>query len=100
MASESKRGSKKAKDASSAAQAGAYDPSALLCKNFLHIFKKSRIIGSFSIKRYFPEDYAVNMKPLAADIAPWYRLRLPTCGRRLESQAHHLCFFQFVLLKL
>ena len=35
-----------------------------------------------------------------AAIAPWFRLRLPSCGPRFESQAHHLCFFQFVLLKL
>ena len=29
-----------------------------------------------------------------AAIAPWFRLRLPSCGPRFESQAHHLCFFQ------
>ena len=33
-------------------------------------------------------------------IAPWFRLRLPSCGPGFESQAHHLRFFQFVLLKL
>ena len=32
-----------------------------------------------------------------AAIAPWFRLRLPFCGPGFESQAHHLCFFQFVL---
>ena len=37
---------------------------------------------------------------MGAAIAPWFRLRLPSCGPRFESQAHHLCFFQFVLLKL
>ena len=26
--------------------------------------------------------------------------RLPSCGPGFKSQAHHLCFFQFVLLKL
>ena len=31
-----------------------------------------------------------------AAIAPWFRLRLPSCGPGFESQAHH----QFVLLKL
>ena len=36
----------------------------------------------------------------AAAIAPWFSLCLPSCGPRFESQAHHLCFFQFVLLKL
>ena len=24
-----------------------------------------------------------------AAIAPWFRLRLPSCGPRFESQAHH-----------
>ena len=33
-------------------------------------------------------------------IAPRFCLRLPSCGPGFESQAHHLCFFQFVLLKL
>ena len=32
-----------------------------------------------------------------AAIAPCFRLRLPSCGPRFESQAHHLRFFQFVL---
>ena len=26
-------------------------------------------------------------------IAPWFRLRLPSCGPWFESQALHLCFF-------
>ena len=33
-------------------------------------------------------------------IAPWFCLRLPSCGPGFKSQAHHLSFFQFVLLKL
>ena len=32
-----------------------------------------------------------------AAIAPWFRLRLRTCGLRFESQAHHLRFFQFAM---
>ena len=32
-----------------------------------------------------------------AAIAPWFHLRLPSCGPWFKSQAHHLCFFQFVL---
>ena len=32
-----------------------------------------------------------------ATIAPWFHLRLPSCGPWFESQAHHLHFFQFVL---
>ena len=35
-----------------------------------------------------------------AAIAPWFRLCLPSCGPGFESLAHHLRFFQFVLLKL
>ena len=30
-----------------------------------------------------------------AAIAPWFRLRLPSCGPGFESQAHHLCFFNY-----
>ena len=37
---------------------------------------------------------------LVVAMAPWFCLRLPSCGPGFESQAHHLCFFQFVLLKL
>ena len=33
-------------------------------------------------------------------MAPWFLLHLPSCGPGFESQAHHLRFFQFVLLKL
>ena len=36
----------------------------------------------------------------AAVIAPWFCLCLPSCGPRFESQAHLLCFFQFILLQL
>ena len=32
-----------------------------------------------------------------AAIAPWFCLRLPSCGPGFESQALHLCFFQFVI---
>ena len=39
-------------------------------------------------------------KSRVATIAPWFCLRLPSWGPRFESQAHHLHFFQFVLLKL
>ena len=28
---------------------------------------------------------------------PWFRPRLPSCGPRIESQAHHLRFFQILL---
>ena len=35
-----------------------------------------------------------------AAIALWFHLRLPSCGPGFKSQAHHLCFYQFILLKL
>ena len=35
-----------------------------------------------------------------ATIALWFCLRLPSCGPWFESQAHHLRFFQFVILKV
>ena len=31
---------------------------------------------------------------------PWFRLRLPSCGTWFESQANHLGFLQFILLKI
>ena len=37
---------------------------------------------------------------LAANIAPWFRLCLPSCGHGFKSQAHHAMLFQFVFLKL
>ena len=36
----------------------------------------------------------------AAAIAPWFHLCLPYRGCGLESQAHHLHFFQLLLMKL
>ena len=36
--------------------------------------------------------------PWGAAIAPWIRLRLPSCCPGFESQAHHLCFHQFIKL--
>ena len=35
-----------------------------------------------------------------AAITQWIRLRLLFCRPRFESQAHHLCFFQFIWFKL
>ena len=34
---------------------------------------------------------------MAAAIAPWFRLSLPSFGCKFESHAHHLSFFKFVL---
>ena len=36
----------------------------------------------------------------AAAIAQWFHQLLSSCGRGFESEAHQLCFFQFLLLKL
>ena len=33
---------------------------------------------------------------LGVAIAKWISLCLPSCGLRFESQAHHLCFYQFI----
>ena len=35
-----------------------------------------------------------------AAIVQWFCLCLPSCGSGFQSQANHLRFFQFVLLKL
>ena len=50
----------------------------------------------------FTKNILVNIAIMfwVAAIAPWFHLRLPSCSPRFESQAHRLCFFQFVLLKL
>ena len=37
----------------------------------------------------------IKLKGVAPYVAQWIRLRLPSCRPRFESQAHHLCFFQF-----
>ena len=44
--------------------------------------------------------FSINICYDVAAIAPWFRLRLPFCGPGFKSQAHHLRFFQLVLLKL
>ena len=58
---------------------------------FAFIVEKTwqKMPGTFRKKLYFP-----------AAIAPWFCLCLQSCGRVFESQAHHLHFFQFLLLKL
>ena len=35
-----------------------------------------------------------------AAIAPWFCLRLPSCGPRFESQAHHLRFFSICIIEI
>ena len=44
--------------------------------------------------------HTLKQQHMGAAIAPWFRICLSSCGPRFESQAHHLRFFQFVLLKL
>ena len=34
---------------------------------------------------------------MGAAITPWIRLRLPSCRHGFESQAHHQCFYQFIV---
>ena len=34
---------------------------------------------------------------LGAAVAQWIRMRLPSCRPGFESQAQHLCFYQFKL---
>ena len=50
---------------------------------------------SFSTKLVVYQEYLD-----AAAIAQMFHLHLPSCGPEFESQAHHLCFFKFALLKL
>ena len=61
----------------------------------------------FMIKLWSPKDLLQNkvirawkMFYRAAAISLWLRLFLPSCSPGFESQAHHLHFFQFILLKL
>ena len=56
-------------------------------------------MGSFTQKVSDTSTNKVSEYMVAA-IAPWFRLCLQSCSLGFESQAHHLHFFQFVLLKL
>ena len=63
--------------------------SSLLFQSFLeHIFHK-KIRNIFIIFFIF---YVTKIRNWPAAIAPWFRLRLPSCGRGFESKAHHLSF--------
>ena len=58
-------------------------------------------IGSVNQPLAMKNIQQVNTKSAwVAALALWFCLCLPSCGPRFESQAHHLRFFQFVLLKL
>ena len=46
------------------------------------------------------DHYTTTAVVRGAAIAQWIRLLFPFCRPGFESQAHHLSFFQFVLLKL
>ena len=58
--------------------------------------------GAYSIKLYRSVNYktVIVATHKSAAIALWFSLRLPFCDPGFESQTHHLCFFQFVLLIL
>ena len=64
-----------------------------------------RIVGADgSTELWFCSHYTIFFEQRwfawVAAIAPWFRLRPPSCGPGFESQAHRLRFFQFILLKL
>ena len=74
------------------------DPVQLIgrCFNGIFIAKPTypKLIRAATFKTF------LKLKLWVAAIAPWFRLRLPSCGPRFESEAHHLRFFQFELLTL
>ena len=37
---------------------------------------------------------------MVAAIAPWFRLRLPSCGSGFKSQVHHQCFFLICIIEI
>ena len=41
--------------------------------------------------------FKIWLRGVEVAIAPWFHLRLQSCGPGFESQAHHLRIFQFVL---
>ena len=57
----------------------------------------SALTGRLLMSYAMPQKSNVNTTSWLAAIAPWFCLRLPSCGPDFESKAHHLCFFQFVL---
>ena len=58
-----------------------------------------KTLQEFKLSKYDPNS-ALKYSLWVAAIAPWFRLRLPSCVPGFDSQALHLRFFQFVLLKL
>ena len=72
-------------------------------RRFINNILPSTILSRLNVKTEIERSHVGHFKeilPGAADIASWYRLHPSSCGRGFESQAHYLCFFQFVLLKL
>ena len=59
-----------------------------LWRSFLQQISTPNIMTS-SIEVMHPSNKSI----LPAAIALWFHLRLPSCGRGFESQAHHLSFF-------
>ena len=70
------------------------------CIEKTKINKKMPGMAHFNKKVWKISGEHKNMSSKGAAIALCFRLRLPSCGPGFESQAHHLHFFQFVLLKL
>ena len=67
-----------------------------------HFFLNFAILVFFNLFSFFHyiRQQIKFTNDLAAVIAPWFCLRLPSSVPRFESRSHHLCFFQFVLLNL
>ena len=72
-------------------------------KSKLTFTKNVDDLGKIIVARGFkklPKVQQIAQSGHTATIAPWFCLCLPSCDSWFESQAHHLRFFEFVLLKL
>ena len=57
------------------------------------LFDRFNLTGKFLVNFYRCKVF----DRVVAAIAPWFHLRLPSCGPGFESQAHHLCFFSICI---
>ena len=56
------------------------------------VSKSSKVVARLLVTKFRDKYFSQ-----VAAIAPWFHLGIPSCGPGFESQAHHLCFFEFVL---
>ena len=64
-----------------------------LAQNIYSSLEKIKALFSQNISKTFSQiTFRINR---GAAVAQWIRLRLPSCRPGFDSQAHHLCFFQF-----